>query len=201
MSNEKMIALLTEIKAKADEFADEGKCLVVMQNICSMMPSYGHSWVFYATPVICGSKTSYTATKEQMLKFVNVKLNFLNPTLSASVVDSDAPAQAKTLAEKVVALSENNGHALFVPASEAVAAGLAFDESIVQEGGDVSPYSIAMRLLLNESNFDCIPNLVDHRGSHYKLRDGSWILFREWHGRYPAVGDGALEDDPIGGHD
>ena len=192
MNTEKMIALLGEVKANADELTSEGKCLIVMQNICSMMPSYGHSWVFYATPVVCGGTTNYTATKEQLVKFVNAKLIALGAT-------SEAPASAPTLAAKIVALSSAHNDADFVPAVAAVAAGLEFPEDIIQFD-QVSPFSIAMHSLENR-NLDRVPNLVDFRGSHYRLRDGSWILFRTCWGRDPIVSNGKLEEDPIGGHD
>ena len=192
MNTEKMIALLVEVKANADELAAEGKCLVVMQKISSMMSSYGRGWVFYATPVICGSKTSYTANKEQMLKFVNAKLIALGVT-------SEAPASTPTLAAKIVALSSAHNGADFVPAIAAVAAGLEFSEDIIQFD-QVAPFTIAMNSLEN-SNLDRVPNLVDFRGSHYRLRDGSWILFQTCWGRDPIVSNGVPEEDQIGGYD
>ena len=192
MNAEKMIALLAEVKANADELAAEGKCLVVMQKISSMMPNYGHNWVFSATPVICGSKTSYTATKKQMLKFVNAKLIALGVT-------AEAPASAPTLAAKIVSLSSAHNDADFVPAVAAVAAGLEFPEDIIQFD-QVAPFTIAMHSLENR-NLDRVPNLVDYRGSHYRLRDGSWILFRTGWGRDPIVSDGVPEEDQIGGYD
>ena len=192
MNTEKMIATLAEVKANADELAAAGKCLIVMQNICSMMSSYGRGWVFYATPVICGSKTSYTANREQMLKFVNAKLIALGVT-------AEAPASAPTLAAKIVSLSSAHNDADFVPAVAAAETGLEFPEDIIQFD-QVAPFTIAMHSLENR-NLDRVPNIVDYRGSHYRLRDGSWILFRTYWGRDPIVSNGKLEEDPIGGHD
>ena len=192
MNTEKMIALLSEVKANADELTSEGKCLVVMQNICSMMSSYGRGWVFYATPVICDSKTSYTTNKEQMLKFVNAKLIALGVT-------AEAPASAPTLAAKIVSLSSAHNDADFVPAVAAAEAGLEFPEDIIQFD-QVALFTIAMHSLENR-NLDRAPNIVDYRGSHYRLRDGSWILFRTVWGMDPIVSNGKTEDDPIGGHD
>ena len=192
MNTEKMIALLSEVKEKAAEVAASGKCISVMQKISAMMPSYGHSWVFYATPVVCGSKTSYTANKEQMLKFVNAKLIALGVT-------AEAPASAPTLAAKIVALSSAHNNDSFVPVVAAVEAGLEFPEDIIQFD-QVAPFTIAMHSLEN-SNLDRVPSLVDFRGSHYRLRDGSWILFRTCWGRDPIVSNGKPEEDPIGGHD
>ena len=192
MHTEKMIALLGEVKEKAAEVAASGKCIGVMQKISAMMPSYGRSWVFYATPVVCGGTTNYTATKEQLVKFVNAKLIALGVT-------AEAPASAQTLAAKIVALSSAHNDADFVPAVAAVEAGLEFPEDIIQFD-QVAPFTIAMHSLENR-NFDRVPGLVDYRGSHYRLRDGSWILFRTGWGRDPIVSDGKPEEDPIGGHD
>ena len=192
MNTEKMMALLGEVKDKAAEVAAAGKCISVMQKISAMTAGNGNGWVFYATPVVCGSKTSYTANKEQMLKFVNAKLIALGVT-------AEAPASAPTLAAKIVSLSSAHNDADFVPAAAAVAAGLEFSEDIIQFD-QVAPFTIAMNSLEN-SNFDRVPNLVDFRGSHYRLRDGSWILFRTCWGRDPIVSNGKPEEDPIGGHD
>ena len=192
MNTEKMIALLSEVKEKAAEVAASGKCISVMQKISAMMPSYGHSWVFYATPSICGGTTNYIATKEQLVKFVTAKLIALGVT-------AEAPASAPTLAAKIVALSSAHNNDSFVPSVAAVEAGLEFPEDIIQFD-QVAPFTIAMHSLEN-SNFDRVPNLVDFRGSHYRLRDGSWILFRTGRGRDPIVSDGKPEEDPIGGHD
>ena len=192
MNTEKMIALLGEVKEKAAEVAAAGKCISVMQKISAMTAGNGNGWVFYATPVVCGSKTSYTANKEQMLKFVNAKLIALGVT-------SEAPASTPTLAAKIVALSSAHNDAEFVPAVAAVAAGLEFSEEIVQFD-QVAPFTIAMHSL-ESRNLERVPNLVDFRGSHYRLRDGSWILFRTGWGRDPIVSSGKLEEDPIGGHD
>ena len=156
MNTEKMIALLGEVKEKAAEVAASGKCIGVMQKISAMMPSYGRSWVFYATPVVCGGTTNYTATKEQLVKFVNAKLIALGVT-------AEAPASAPTLAAKIVSLSSAHNDADFVPAAAAVAAGLEFSEDIIQFD-QVSPFSIAMHSLENR-NFDRVPNLVDYRGA------------------------------------
>ena len=192
MNTEKMIALLSEVKEKADEVAASVKCISVMQKISAMMPSYGHSWVFYATPVVCGGTTNYTANKEQLVKFVTAKLIALGVT-------AEDPASAPTIAAKIVALSSAHNDADFVPAAAAVAAGLEFSEDIIQFD-QVAPFTIAMHSLEN-SNLGRVPNLVDFRGSHYRLLDGSWILFRADWGRYPIVSNGKLEEDPIGGHD
>ena len=127
-----------------------------------------------------------------MLKFVNAKLIALGVT-------EEALASAQTLAAKIVALSSAHNNDSFVPAVAAVEAGLEFPEDIIQFG-QVAPFTIAMHSLENR-NFDRVPNLVDFRGSHYRLRDGSWILFRTGWGRDPIVSNGKLEEDPIGGHD
>ena len=191
-NTEKMIALLGEVKEKAAEVAAAGKCISVMQKISAMTAGNGNGWVFYATPSICGGTTNYTANKEQLVKFVTAKLIALGVT-------EEAPASAPTLAAKIVALSSAHHDADFVPAAAAVAAGLEFSEDIIQFD-QVAPFTIAMNSLEN-SNFDRVPNLVDFRGSHYRLRDGSWILFRTCWGRDPIVSNGKLEEDPIGGHD
>ena len=192
MNTEKMIALLSEVKEKADEVAASGKCISVMQKISAMTAGNGNGWVFYATPSICGGTANYTATKEQLVEFVTAKLIALGVT-------AEAPASAPTLAAKIVALSSAHNDADFVPAAAAVAAGLEFSEEITQFD-QVAPFTIAMNSLEN-SNFDRVPNLVDFRGSHYRLLDGSWILFRTGWGRDPIVSNGKLEEDPIGGHD
>ena len=112
---------------------------------------------------------------------------------------AEVAASAPTLAAKIVALSSAHNNDSLVPAAAAVEAGLEFPEDIIQFD-QVAPFTIAMNSLEN-SNLDRVPNLVDFRGSHYRLRDGSWILFRTGWGRDPIVSDGKPEEDPIGGHD
>ena len=89
MSNEKMIALLTEIKAKIAEVVDAKKELSVMQNIGSMYPCFGGSWVSFATAKIVDNKVYYSATAAQLIAFIDDKLQMVGV-----VVDTPAPAPA-----------------------------------------------------------------------------------------------------------
>ena len=114
-------------------------------------------------------------------------------------VTAEAPASAPTLAAKIVSLSSAHNDADFVPAVAAAEAGLEFPEDIIQFD-QVALFTIAMHSLENR-NLDRAPNIVDYRGSHYRLRDGSWILFRTDWGRDPIVSNGKPEEDQIGGHD
>ncbi len=139
-------------------------------------------------------------TKEQEMNTEKMNTAKMIALLSEVKEKADeAPASAPTLAAKIVALSSAHNDADFVPAAAAVEAGLEFPEDIIQFDR-VAPFTIAMNSLEN-SNLGRVPNLVDFRGSHYRLRDGSWILFRADWGRYPIVSSGKPEEDPIGGHD
>ena len=101
-----------------------------------------------------------------------------------------------TIAEKLVNLARLQEIYGFVPLAVAKKTGLPIPEDCIQNG-EVSPYSIAMRMRARNVDVyvgDNIANIADCRGLQYQFSDGSWILYRGPCGQHAEVGDGKMED-------
>ena len=106
-----------------------------------------------------------------------------------------------TLAQKICAAHEMRNKDGLIEV--AVAESFGFDVSHIytaQDSGVVFPESLAFSVLA-EAKFDgensIIPNIVDVLGRHYKLKDGSWIMFQHTGGWAPLPSSGSVYDGPV----
>ena len=93
-----------------------------------------------------------------------------------------------TLAEKIVALSSKYRGKPFVSSSEARELGLEFPDH-AENFGFVTPFSLAIHSQ-ESGDGNLMPSLHDERGFHYKMADGSWVLFEEMFGVLPLISNG-----------
>ena len=111
MNTEKMISLLTEIKAKIAEVVAAKKELSVMQNLGSMYPCFGGSWVSFATAKIVDNKVYYSATASQLIAFIDDKLQMVGVVVDTPApVPAPAPAPAPAAPAKSYTIATKAGY-------------------------------------------------------------------------------------------